>query len=77
MIPLGDLQAIEEALDNVHAPGVRFRCGRCGAELPGSDPMGTALRLGECLPACPGGIPAYASEKISNISRDLRQWILL
>ena len=53
MIPPAELKALEEYLDAIETPGVRLVCFRCKAELPGSDPDGSLVRLGLCQPACP------------------------
>jgi hypothetical protein len=52
MIPPAELKMLEEALSAIETPGARVFCVRCGAELPGSDPDGSLLRLSFCQPSC-------------------------
>lgn len=52
MISPAEIKALEEVLDAIETPGVRLICLRCAAELPGSDPAGSLVRLGFCQPDC-------------------------
>ena len=67
MIPPIELKALEEALDAIETLGVCLICLRCGAELPGSDPAGSLVRLGLCQPCCS---PNEALKPGSNSSED-------